>query len=125
MLQSAGRLKTPFGQRAFAILLFQDLSIIPLITLVAVMSGGPEASRPGWQLALITVGAIVGLILAGRYLIRPLFGLISSQGERELFVVAALFTIIASAAVDGIARPFHRTRRLRRGRHAGGSALPS
>jgi CPA2 family monovalent cation:H+ antiporter-2/glutathione-regulated potassium-efflux system protein KefB len=99
MLQSAGRLKTPFGQRAFAILLFQDLSIIPLITLVAVMSGGPEASRPGWQLALITVGAIVGLILAGRYLIRPLFGLISNQGERELFVVAALFTIIASAAV--------------------------
>jgi glutathione-regulated potassium-efflux system protein KefB len=99
MLQSAGRLKTPFGQRAFAILLFQDLSIIPLITLVAVMSGGPGANRPGWQLALITVGAIVGLILAGRYLIRPLFGLISSQGERELFVVAALFTIIASAAV--------------------------
>lgn len=99
MLQSAGRLKTPFGQRAFAILLFQDLSIIPLITLVAVMSGGPGANRPGWQLALITIGAIVGLILAGRYLIRPLFGLISNQGERELFVVAALFTIIASAAV--------------------------
>lgn len=99
MLQSAGRLKTPFGQRAFAILLFQDLSIIPLITLVAVMSGGPGANRPGWQLALVTVGAIVGLILAGRYLIRPLFRLISNQGERELFVVAALFTILASAAV--------------------------
>ncbi|MBO9579788.1 MAG: cation:proton antiporter [Sphingobium sp.] len=99
MLQSAGRLQTPFGQRAFAILLFQDLSIIPLITLVAVMSGGPQASRPGWQLALITLAAIIGLILAGRFLIRPLFRLISNQGERELFVVAALFTIIASAAV--------------------------
>lgn len=99
MLQSAGRLQTPFGQRAFAILLFQDLSIIPLITLVAVMGGGPGADRTGWQLALITLGAIIGLILAGRYLIRPLFRLISNQGERELFVVAALFTIIASAAV--------------------------
>ncbi len=99
MLQSAGRLQTPFGQRAFAILLFQDLSIIPLITLIAAMSGGAQASRPGWQLALITLAAIAGLILAGRYLIRPLFGLISNLGERELFVVAALFTIIASAAV--------------------------
>ena len=101
MLQSAGRLQTPFGQRAFAILLFQDLSIIPLITLVAALSGTASegANRPGWQLALITVGAIVGLILAGRYLIRPLFRLISNLGERELFVVAALFTIIASAAV--------------------------
>ncbi len=101
MLQSAGRLKTPFGQRAFAILLFQDLSIIPLITLVAVMGGGGDAkaSQPAWQLALMTIGAIVGLILAGRYIIRPLFRLISNQGERELFVVAALFTIIASAAL--------------------------
>ena len=100
MLQSAGRLRTPFGQRAFAILLFQDLSIIPLITLVAVMSGtGADATRPGWQLALITLAAIAGLILAGRYLIRPLFHLISNQGERELFVVAALFTIIASATI--------------------------
>ncbi|MBO9574542.1 MAG: cation:proton antiporter [Sphingobium sp.] len=101
MLQSAGRLQTPFGQRAFAILLFQDLSIIPLITLVAALSGtaSGSATRPGWQLALITLGAIIGLILAGRYLIRPLFRLISNQGERELFIVAALFTIIASAAV--------------------------
>ncbi len=100
MLQSAGRLKTPFGQRAFAILLFQDLSIIPLITLVAVMSGSEAGTRqPAWQLALMTLAAIVGLILAGRYIIRPLFRLISNQGERELFVVAALFTIIASAAL--------------------------
>lgn len=101
MLQSAGRLQTPFGQRAFAILLFQDLSIIPLITLIAAMSGTASASagRPGWQLALLTLAAIAGLILAGRYLIRPLFRLISNLGERELFIVAALFTIIASAAV--------------------------
>jgi CPA2 family monovalent cation:H+ antiporter-2/glutathione-regulated potassium-efflux system protein KefB len=42
--------------------------------------------------------AIVGLILAGRYLIRPLFRLIGNLGEREMFVVAALFTVMASAA---------------------------
>ncbi|WP_271079508.1 cation:proton antiporter domain-containing protein [Aurantiacibacter sp. MUD61] len=101
MLQSAGRLRTPFGERAFSILLFQDLSIIPLITLVAAMSRNPAAQEgpAGWQLALYAVIAIVGLILAGRLLIRPLFRLIGGLGERELFVVAALFTVIASAFV--------------------------
>ena len=101
MLQSAGRMKTPFGERAFAILLFQDLSIVPLITIVAALSRNPAdaAGPPGWQLALWTVGAVVGLILAGRFLLRPLFRLIGNMGEREMFVFAGLFTVIASAAV--------------------------
>lgn len=101
MLQSAGRLKTPFGERAFAILLFQDLSIIPLITTVSAMSRNPaDADGPtGWTLALLTVLAIVGLVAAGRFLIRPLFRLIGGLGERELFVLAALLTVLASALV--------------------------
>ncbi len=101
MLQSAGRLRTPFGEKAFGILLFQDLSIIPLLTIVAAMSRNPAAEEgpAGWLLGLITLGAIFGLILAGRLLIRPLFRLIGGLGERELFVVAALFTVLASAAV--------------------------
>lgn len=101
MLQSAGRLKTPFGERAFAILLFQDLSIIPLITIVSAMSRNPaDADGPtGWVMALMTIGAIVGLIAAGRFLIRPLFRLIGGLGEREMFVMAALFTVVASAAI--------------------------
>lgn len=66
MLQSAGRLRTPFGEKAFGILLFQDLSLIPLLTIVAAMSRNPETETgpSGWMLALITVGAIVGLILS-------------------------------------------------------------
>ncbi len=101
MLQSSGRLRTPFGERAFAILLFQDLSIIPLITIIAAMSRNPAdaGGPPGWLLALYTVGALVGLIAAGRFIIRPLFRLIGNWGEREMFVVAALFTVMASAAV--------------------------
>ncbi len=101
MLQSSGRLRTPFGERAFAILLFQDLSIIPLLTIVAALSRNPAdaGGPPGWQLALWTVVAIAGLIAAGRFLIRPLFRLIGNLGEREMFVVAALFTVIAAAAV--------------------------
>ncbi len=101
MLQSAGRLRTPFGERAFSILLFQDLSIVPMITILAALSRNPAAASgpPGWLLAVYTALAIGGLILAGRFILRPLFRLIGNLGEREMFVFAGLFTVIASAAV--------------------------
>ncbi|MHA6720757.1 cation:proton antiporter domain-containing protein [Sphingomonas sp. RS6] len=101
LLQSAGRLRTPFGERAFAILLFQDLSIVPLITIVAALSRNPadQAGPPGWLLGVYTVAAIVGLVLAGRFLLQPLFRLIGNLDEREMFVFAGLFAVIASAAV--------------------------
>lgn len=101
MLQSAGRLRTPFGERAFSILLFQDLSIIPMITIIAAMSRNPAdtAGPPGWLLVIYTVAAIAGLIAAGRFVLRPLFRGIGNMGEREMFVFAALFTVIASAAL--------------------------
>jgi monovalent cation:proton antiporter-2 (CPA2) family protein len=101
MLQTAGRLRTPLGERAFSILLFQDVSIIPLITVVAVMSRNPEQAGgpPGWLLALYTFAAVIGLIAAGRFLLRPLFALIGNWGEREMFIVAALFTVITAAAI--------------------------
>jgi len=101
MLQSAGRLNTPFGERAFSVLLFQDLSIVPLITIVASLSRVPAdpGTPPGWILVLYTIGAVVGLVLAGRYIFTPLFRLIGGLGERELFVAAGLFTVLTAAAV--------------------------
>lgn len=101
LLRSSGRLRTPFGERAFAILLFQDLSIIPLITIIAAMSRNPAdaGGPPGWVLTVWTLAAVAGLIASGRFLIRPLFRLIGNMGEREMFVFAALFTVIASAAL--------------------------
>ncbi|QNE06254.1 cation:proton antiporter [Croceicoccus marinus] len=101
MLQSAGRLRTPFGERAFAVLLFQDLSIIPLLTIVAALSRNPadQAGPPGWQLGLMTIAAVGGLVLAGAYLLRPLLRLIGNLGEREMFVVAGLFAVVGSAAL--------------------------
>ena len=101
MLQSAGRLRTPFGERAFSTLLFQDISIVPLITIIAILSRNPADAEgpPGWLLAIYTVAAITGLVLAGRYLLRPLFKLIGNWGERELFVFAGLFTVVGAAAL--------------------------
>ena len=100
-LKSSGRIDTPFGERAFSVLLFQDLSIVPLITIVAALSRAPADPNvpPGWQLALFTVLAVIGLVLAGRFLIRPLLRLTGRLGERELFVVVGLFTVFAAAAV--------------------------
>ncbi|WP_324749899.1 monovalent cation:proton antiporter-2 (CPA2) family protein [Sphingomonas sp. LY54] len=100
-LRSDGSINTRSGERTFSILLFQDLSIVPLITIIAALSRVPAepGSPPGWQLGLYTVGAIVGLVLAGRYLISPLFRIVGRVSERELFVVAGLFTVLAAAAV--------------------------
>ena len=101
MLRSTGQLNTRHGERAFSVLLLQDLSIVPMITVIAAMSRAPAdpAAPPGWMLALYTAGAIVGLVLAGRLFLNPLFRLIGRFGERELFVVAGLFAVIASAAL--------------------------
>ncbi len=101
MLQSNHELNTPQGERAFSILLFQDLSIVPMITIIAAMSRAPpDPSDPGGAvLALYTVLAITGLVLAGRWVLNPMFRLIGRLGERELFIVAGLFTVIAAAAM--------------------------
>jgi glutathione-regulated potassium-efflux system protein KefB len=101
LLQSRGRLKTDYGEKSFSILLFQDLSIVPLLTIVAALSRAPaaEGAVSGWLLVVYAVLAIVGLVLAGRYLLSPLLKLVGKISERELFIVTGLFTVCASAAV--------------------------
>jgi glutathione-regulated potassium-efflux system protein KefB len=101
MLRADNELTTPQGERAFSILLFQDLSIVPLITIVAAMARTPpDPHAPvGWTLALYTLLAVLGLVITGRLLLNPLFRLVGRLGERELFIVAGLFTVLGSAAV--------------------------
>lgn len=101
MLQSSGRLNSPLGERAFSVLLFQDLSIIPLITIVSALSRAPaDPTAPtGMELVMYSALAIVGLVLVGHFILNPLFRLIGRLGEREMFIVAGLFTVLASAAL--------------------------
>ena len=101
MLRADGDLNTPQGERAFSILLLQDLSIVPLITIVVAMSRvAPDPNAPtGWTLALYTVGAVIALVAAGRLLLNPMFRLIGRLGERELFIVAGLFTVVGASAL--------------------------
>lgn len=98
-LKATGRINSPFGERAFSILLFQDLAIVPMITIVAALSRAPASvdAPPGWQMALTTVAAIVALVLAGRFVVNPLLRLVGRYGERELFVVVGLLSVLASA----------------------------
>ncbi len=101
MLQSSGRLNTPAGEKAFSILLFQDLSIIPLLTIIAALSRAPDDSgdQSGWLTAVYAVIAIGGLIAVGKYLLQPLLKVIGRIAERELFIVAGLVAVFGSAAL--------------------------
>jgi monovalent cation:proton antiporter-2 (CPA2) family protein len=101
MLRSDNELNTPQGERAFSVLLFQDLAIVPMITIIAAMARTPpDPSAPvGLTLALYTVLAVIALVLVGRYVLNPLFRLIGRLSERELFVVAGLFTVVGASAV--------------------------
>ncbi|MFO0682451.1 MAG: monovalent cation:proton antiporter-2 (CPA2) family protein [Sandaracinus sp.] len=91
---------TSHGRAAFAILLFQDLAAIPalaLIPLLATERAASESERPGWVSALVAVGVIVGLVLAGRFFLRPLLRVVASARSHELSIASALLVIIATA----------------------------
>jgi glutathione-regulated potassium-efflux system protein KefB len=101
MLRADNDLNTPQGERAFSILLFQDLSIVPMITIIAAMARAPaDPSVPtGWTLALYTVLAVIALVAFGRFILNPALRLVGRLGERELFVVVGLFTVLGAAAL--------------------------
>ncbi|MDB5792752.1 MAG: Potassium transporter KefC [Massilia sp.] len=88
---------TPAGQAGFAILLFQDIAAIPMIALVPVLgvAAADSAGGDGWAGAARLAGVIVGLVVAGRYLVRPALRVIARSGMREIFTAFALLLVIA------------------------------
>jgi CPA2 family monovalent cation:H+ antiporter-2 len=105
VLSRQGRLMTSTGRASFAILLAQDLAVVPLLLLVSIL-GGRWAGSPlaGLALALGHAALAVGLIvITGRLLLRPLFRLVASSGTTELFVAATLFVVIATGVIAGVA----------------------
>lgn len=99
-LRSTGEINTREGERAFSVLLLQDLAIVPMLIVLTAMSRAPGAeAQPGWVPVVASVAAIAGLVLAGRYILNPMLRIIGRVSERELFVVAGLFTVLAAAAL--------------------------
>ncbi|QGZ93991.1 monovalent cation:proton antiporter-2 (CPA2) family protein [Terricaulis silvestris] len=103
MLDDAGESATPAGQRAVSILLFEDLSIVPLLALVTVLatlygvSDAAESTRPAWLSAALAVTAIAGVFAVGRWALNPLFGLLARAGAREVMTAAALLVVLGAA----------------------------
>jgi CPA2 family monovalent cation:H+ antiporter-2/glutathione-regulated potassium-efflux system protein KefB len=99
MLEERGALGLPKGRRIIAILLLEDLAIVPLLALVAFLApGGAEASLAD-RLRAVAVGlaAIAALVAAGRWLLNPLFRILARSGAREVMTAAALLVVLGAA----------------------------
>ncbi|MBE1529057.1 CPA2 family monovalent cation:H+ antiporter-2/glutathione-regulated potassium-efflux system protein KefB [Sphingopyxis sp. OAS728] len=99
MLDERREMGQPKGRRIIAILLLEDLAIVPLLALTAFLAPGGEAvSMTDRLIAIATgLGAIVGLILAGRYLLDPMFRLLGRAKAREVMTAAALLVVLGAA----------------------------
>ncbi|WP_346838236.1 monovalent cation:proton antiporter-2 (CPA2) family protein [Microbulbifer sp. SAOS-129_SWC] len=102
-LSEKNLLKTEGGRGAFAVLLFQDLAVIPILALLPLLAGSDvpqqEGSLGGWHYALAVIGTMAAFILAGRYLLGPLLRLVAGSQLREMFTVTALLIVMAAAAI--------------------------
>jgi glutathione-regulated potassium-efflux system ancillary protein KefC len=88
---------TPAGQASFAILLFQDIAAIPMIALIPLLgvAANDSAGGEGWLGAARLAGVILGVIVAGRFLVRPALRIIAKSDMREIFTAFALLLVIA------------------------------
>ncbi len=101
-LNERGQLKTSAGQSSFSVLLFQDISVIPMLALLPLLAvqqpAGDHAniisSLPAWVQTLSVLAAVAAIVLAGRYLMRPLFRFVAQSGIREIFVAFALLIVV-------------------------------
>ncbi|MEO0407319.1 MAG: glutathione-regulated potassium-efflux system protein KefC [Cyanobacteria bacterium P01_A01_bin.135] len=106
-LEEKGLLKTEAGQSAFSVLLFQDIAVIPMLALLPLLAAPEtEANRvilvaaqeglsfSGWQKTLVVIGVVGGIIIGGRYLMRPVFRFIADTHLREIFTATALLLVI-------------------------------
>jgi monovalent cation:proton antiporter-2 (CPA2) family protein len=96
-LGERGQVSSPSGRLAFAILLFQDVAVIPLIALLPVLSPDRMGHESGWILAAKGVAAIALVIIVSRLLVRPALQLVARFGGREVFTAAALLVVIGAA----------------------------
>ncbi|MBL7743822.1 MAG: cation:proton antiporter [Chitinophagaceae bacterium] len=111
-LNEKGLMKTSAGQSSFSVLLFQDIAVIPMLALFPLLATvQPEAAAgeqhvktlveglPGWAHTLIVLGSVAVIIMAGRFLIRPLFRIVAATRLREIFTATALLLVVGIAVL--------------------------
>lgn len=101
ILAEKNQLATTHGNASFAILLFQDLAVIPLLVVLPMLDhGGGDPRRTGWLLVASKIlGALIGLILVGRYLLRSIFKMIAASGNQEIMTALALLVVVGTASI--------------------------
>ncbi len=105
-LEEKGWMQTAAGQSSFAVLLFQDLAIIPMLALFPMLASGNHevetssnliSQFPQWLQALMVLSAVTAVVFTGRYLLRPVFHLMAKTGLREMFTAMALLLVVGIA----------------------------
>jgi monovalent cation:proton antiporter-2 (CPA2) family protein len=96
VLAERGELNTRHGRSAFAILLFQDLAIMPALVVLPFLAGGTARSM-SWQQILLPVLAIGVTVGAGRHLLRPVLRIVAGTRAQEAFTAAALLVVVGTA----------------------------
>ncbi|MFC0268444.1 monovalent cation:proton antiporter-2 (CPA2) family protein [Kushneria aurantia] len=101
LLTEHQQLASPHGQTAFAILLFQDLAVIPLLALMPVLgsNGDAESGGPLWLSLLQATGVVVATLVVGRYLFPRVLRMVAGSQVHEVFTAAALFMVLGTAWV--------------------------
>ena len=98
-LAERGELTMRHGRDSFAILLFQDLAVIPVLAIVPLLAVGPELSQKGvdWLGIMRALAVIVAMVVVGRQLLRLAFRSVARFGTREIFTAAALLVVVGTA----------------------------
>jgi glutathione-regulated potassium-efflux system protein KefB len=102
ILAERGELATPHGQKIVSILLLEDLAIVPLLAVVALIApgsgeGGDVLSR--WISVGVAAGSVVIVIFAGRWVLNPVFKLLADSKAREVMTAAALLVVLGAALI--------------------------
>ncbi len=99
ILEERGETTGRPGQKIFAVLLLQDLAIVPFLAIVSLISPIPAEATglsPPLRIA-IALGAVAGLIAVGRYLLNPIFAFLAASKAREVMTAAALLVVLGAA----------------------------
>lgn len=105
LLARSGRMATTTGRTSFAVLIAQDLAVVPLLFLVGVVGSGQQGSV--WLELLEALGegalAIVAIVLVSRFLLQPLFRLVATPDNPEFFIAATILVAIGTGVVSAFA----------------------
>src|SRR5229473_3518359 len=93
------QLATRHGREAFAVLLFQDVSVIPLLALLPLLSDSDTHAAGGWMAAVKGLAVIAVVIISSRLVVRPVLKGVASYGGREVFTAAALLLVVGAALI--------------------------